>query len=56
MENYNSKQLEITNDNHIDKKIGACRSFYSLQSARMCKKGVHINLEIYTVQYVTVSA
>ena len=25
------------------------RSFYSLHSARMCKKGVHIDGETYTV-------
>ena len=33
-------------------KIGACRSFYSLESAGMCKKGVHIDGETYTVRYM----
>ena len=34
----------------LTKKIGACRrSFYYLQLARMCKKGVHIDGETYTV-------
>ena len=34
---------------YIDsKKIGACRRS-SLQSARMCKKGHHIDGETYTV-------
>ena len=34
----------------LTKKLGSCkRCFYSLQSARMCKKGDHIDGETYTV-------